>query len=229
MDFLLPENGHIDPDDGEYQSKDLVADKMVQHEPLLICNYELEVLSNQRQFDRIFSDHKFENVLDPRFCNVSICNQDLRNEPLCGKEEKEKNYGKAPDFSNIIGNEGKPQDLSGVSLTNPFTSGEGDPKFYFKSIDTESRLKRLGYSDNLCYVKDFRSQAVPEGGDKVVFDKDFRVPDRVCGRLECGNLEIPDQCDETKLYYYPQDFMRDDQFKGKMFYNNTRRKTMNDW
>ena len=27
MDFLLPENGHVDPDDGEYQSKDLVADE----------------------------------------------------------------------------------------------------------------------------------------------------------------------------------------------------------
>ena len=51
MDFLLPENGHIDPDDGEYQSKDLLADRMVKHEPLLICNYELDVLSNQRQFD----------------------------------------------------------------------------------------------------------------------------------------------------------------------------------
>ena len=44
MDFLLPENGHVDPDDGDYQSKDLVAEIMVKHEPLLICNYELDVL-----------------------------------------------------------------------------------------------------------------------------------------------------------------------------------------
>ena len=62
-----------------------------------------------------------------------------------------------------------------------------------------------------------------------VFDKDFRTPIRLGGRLECGNLEIPDQCDETKLYYYPQEFMREDQYKSTMFYTNTRRKTQNDW
>ena len=62
MDFLLPENGHVDPDDGDYQSKDLVADKMVHHEPLLICNYEPEILNNERHFSRIFPDRNFENI-----------------------------------------------------------------------------------------------------------------------------------------------------------------------
>ena len=228
MDFLLPENGHIDPDDGDYMSKDLTADRMVQHEPLLICNYELEDLSNERQFDRIFSDHKFENVLDPRFCKVGSCTQDLRKEKFC-KEQDNEDFGRARDASNLVGEEGQKVDLSNFSGMNPFTSGKSDPRFYFKAIDTESRLQRIGYADNLCYVKDFRSQEVPEGGDKEVFDKDFRTPIRLGGRLECGDLEIPDQCDKTKLYYYPQDFMRDDQYKSTMFYTNTRRKTQNDW
>ena len=227
MDFLLPENGHVDPDDGDYQSKDLAADRMVQHERLLICNYELDVLSNERQFERIFSDHNFENVLDPRYCNVGICTQDLRKEKFCSKKVEQ-----APDFTNDVVpnvNNGSVGAGAGAGNLAPFTTGKGDPRFYFKAIDTESRLKRIGYADNLCYVKDFRSQDVPEGGDKEVFDKDFRTPIRLGGRLECGNLEIPDQCSETKNYYYPQNFMRDDQLKSKMFHNNTRRKTMNDW
>jgi hypothetical protein len=223
MDFLLPENGHIDPDDGDYQSKDLVADKMIHHEPLLICNYELEVLSHQRHFDRIFSDHKFENVVDPRYCNVSICNQDLRTEKFCNQEKKES----APDFNN----EFIPKEQYGCTNENnsPFTSGKGDPRLYFNVIDTESRLKNLGYSDNLCYVKDYRPGAEAPCADRDVFDKDYRTPKRINGRLECANLEIPDQCDKTKLYYYPQDFMRADQLKDKMFNNNTRRKTINNW
>ena len=127
--------------------------------------------------------------------------QDLRKEKFC-KEQDNEDFGKAHDASNLVGKEGQPVDLSQFSGMNPFSSGKGDPRFYFKAIDTESRLQRIGYADNLCYVKDFRSQEVPHGGDKEVFDKDFRTP-RIGGRLECGNLEIPDQCDETKLYYYP--------------------------
>ena len=168
MDFLLPENGHVDPDDGDYQSKDLVADRMVQHEPLLICNYELDVLNNERQFDRIFSDHQFENVLDPRYCNVGICTQDLRKEKFCSKKVEQ-----APDFTNdVVPNVNNGSVGAGAGNLAPFTTGKGDPRFYFKAIDTESRLQRIGYADNLCYVKDFRSQDVPEGGDKEVFDKD---------------------------------------------------------
>ena len=64
---------------------------------LLICNYELDVLSNQRQFDRIFSDRKFENVLDPRYCKVGRCTQDLRKEKFC-KEQDNRDFGKAHDL-----------------------------------------------------------------------------------------------------------------------------------
>tara|TARA_Y100000590_G_C15565034_1_gene956284 strand:+ start:199 stop:906 length:708 start_codon:yes stop_codon:yes gene_type:complete len=235
MDFLLPENGHIDPDDGDYQSKDLVAEKMVHHEPLLICNYEPEILSNERQFNRIFPDTNFENVLDPRFCDVGRCHQDLRKEKFCNQKVE-----KPPDFSNnISGNtndslansniSNECKESSGEVIQIPFTSGKADPRLYFKAIDTESRLKLTGYSDNLCYVKDYRCKATPVGGDKEVFDKDYRTPVRVSGRMECANLTIPEQNPETKKYYFPQDFMRADQFQNTMFYNNTRRKTMNDW
>ena len=135
MDFLLPENGHVDPDDGDYQSKDLAADRMVQHEPLLICNYELDVLSNERQFERIFSDHNFENVLDPRYCNVGICTQDLRKEKFCSKKVEQ-----APDFTNDVVpnvNNGSVGAGAGAGNLAPFTTGKGDPRFYFKAIDQE--------------------------------------------------------------------------------------------
>jgi hypothetical protein len=227
MDFLLPENGHIDPEDGDYQSKDLVADKLVKHEPLLICNYEPEILNNERQFSRIFPERNFENVLDPRYCDVGRCHQDLREEKFCSQKIEV-----VPNFTNEISEELPQNDCvesSGEVINIPLTSGKADPELYFKAIDTESRLRRTGYSDNLCYVKDFRCPVTPVGGDKEIFDKDFRTPMRIGGRLDCGNLTIPEQNPETKKYYFPQEFMKPDQVQHVMFHNNTRRKTMNDW
>ena len=55
---------------------------------------------------------------------------------------------------NLVGQEGRPADLSQFSGLNPFTSGKGDP-VSFKAIDTESRLQRIGYADNLCLCKGF--------------------------------------------------------------------------
>ena len=203
MDFLLPENGHIDYDDGDYHLKDLRDEKMIRHEPLLICNYEPEILSNERQFSRIFPETNFENVLDPRYCDVGRCHQDLRKEKFCDKK-----IVKAPDFSNNLNNNANngTNNVQGVvsgevfnqpntlpnnnvnpvnpvnnvnNLNNinqqvdvPFTSGKADPRLYFAAIDTESKLKRIDYSDNLCYVKNYISQDTPAGGDKEVFDKD---------------------------------------------------------
>tara|TARA_B100000989_G_C19493508_1_gene450902 strand:+ start:84 stop:881 length:798 start_codon:yes stop_codon:yes gene_type:complete len=265
MDFLLPENGHIDYDDGDYHLKDLRDERMIRHAPLLICNYDPEILSNERQFGRIFPDTNFENVLDPRYCDVGRCHQDLRKEKFCDKK-----IVKAPDFSNNLVNNvvnnannvanngannvqgvvldevfNQPNTLPNnnvnpVNIVNnvnnvnqqvdvPFTSGKADPRLYFAAIDTESKLKRIDYSDNLCYVKNYISQDTPAGGDKEVFDKDYRTPIRIFGRMECGNLSVPKQNPETKNYYFPQDFMRADQIQNTMFYNNTRRKTMNHW
>ena len=43
---------------------DLRDERMIRHAPLLICNYELDVLSNQRQFDRMGGTNPQVNMAD---------------------------------------------------------------------------------------------------------------------------------------------------------------------
>ena len=57
---------------------------------------------------------------------------------------------------------------------------EKPSKRIHNAIDVESRLKRIDYNDNLCYVKNFN----PNGDLKTHFDilKKDRIPVRTVGR-----------------------------------------------
>ena len=179
-----------DMSSGEYHSKYLLDDPLVQHHPFLICNYKKNDENNNRLYDRVFPANNLPNLLDPRFQSVSLC--DYKMNPSIPKVED-------VDNTFTVLEQSKPYNCS-----VPLTSGRADPNQYFNNIDVESRLKRIDYKDNKCFTKDYKNKDSLKECSRI-FDKDYRIPDRSSNADTCGTLQFPKECNIDTLYHLPID------------------------
>ena len=189
-------------------------EKMIHHAPFLVCSHTNTDENNFRNVERLFPDQNQEIILDERPVNVGLSQKDLRETKLENPVSKKT---EAPDFNDTF----EPVAFKDNVPEIPYTPGKAEYSGYAASVDLESRLKRIDYNDNLCYVKNFN----PNSDLKTHYDilkKDYRIPVRTIGENECTNLELPRR--EGNVYVFEQGNKGD-----RFFYNNTRRKTQNDW
>lgn len=189
-------------------------EKMIHHAPFLVCSHTNTDENNFRNVERLFPDQNQEIILDERPVNVGLSHKDLRETKLENPVSKKT---EAPDFNDTF----EPVAFKDNVPEIPYTPGKAEFAGYAASVDLESRLKRIDYNDNLCYVKNFN----PNSDLKTHYDilkKDYRIPVRTIGENECTNLELPRR--EGNVYVFEQGNKGD-----RFFYNNTRRKTQNDW
>jgi len=189
-------------------------EKMIHHAPFLVCSHTNTDENNFRNVERLFPDQNQEIILDERPVNVGLSHKDLRETKLENPVSKKT---EAPDFDDTF----EPVAFKDNVPEIPYTPGKAEFAGYAASVDLESRLKRIDYNDNLCYVKNFN----PNSDLKTHYDilkKDYRIPVRTIGENECTNLELPRR--EGNVYVFEQGNKGD-----RFFYNNTRRKTQNDW
>lgn len=195
MDYWLlgdNENNIIAHSDSNYHSKDLKDEPMIQHDPMLYCSFRNTDENNSRTFGRIFPKDKLENVLDERHCNVGLCHTDLRKEKFCNSVTKNQFVKDASDKAEFVPFVEKAPQIK-------LSSGLSEFKKYAASIDVESRLKRIDFNDNLCYVKDYKPNSDLLSHYEII-KKDYRIPVRIIGAYECGNFQELQHDDETLFH-----------------------------
>lgn len=195
MDYWLlgdNQNDIIAHSDSNYHSKDLRVEPMIKHEPMLYCSFRNTDENNTRTFDRIFPEEKLEIVLDERQCNVGLCHTDLRKVKYCNsvtRDNKVKDTSDEAEFVPFV------KKVPPVKLS----SGTAEYKKYASSIDVESRLKRVDFNDNLCYVKDYKPNTNLLSHYEIL-KKDYRIPVRTIGPQECGNFRDLKHDDDTLFH-----------------------------
>lgn len=189
-------------------------DKMINHPPFLVCSFRNTDENNLRNVERLFPDEPQKITLDTRPVNVGLSKMDLRKEKL---ENVVASRTEAPNYDNSF----NPLPFNANIPTLAFTPGKAEASGYAKAIDVESRLKRIDFNDNLCYVKNYN----PNSDLKTHYEilkKDYRIPIRKIGANKCVDLELPSV--EKDEYQFELGNTAE-----KFFYNNTRRKTQKDW
>ena len=217
MDYwLLDDNQNeiVAHSNSNYYDISKEPEKMIHHEPFLVCSHTNTDENNLRNVERLFPDQNQEIILDERPVNVGLSKMDLRNNKLENSVSKKTAVEDATDtFEPVAFKDNIPE--------IPFTPGKAEFAGYAASIDLESRLKRIDYNDNLCYVKNFN----PNSDLKTHYDilkKDYRIPVRTIGENKCTNFELPMREGDKYVFELGN--------KGeKFFHYNTRRKTQNDW
>lgn len=217
MDYWLlsdKQNNIVGSNEPDFHGIDLKDEKMINHPPLMICSFTNTDENNMRNVSRLYPDKPLENVIDPRPVTVGLSQKDLRKNKLENEVVKRK---EAPDFDDTF----NPVPFKEKIPEIEFTPGKAEFSGYAAAVDVESRLKRIDFNDNRCYVKNYN----PNSDIKThyeVLKKDYRVPVRTLGENECTNLETPDKKDDKYQFELGNTAER-------FFYNNTRRKTQNDW
>ena len=217
MDYwLLSENKNkiVAQDDSNYHGVDLKDETVINHPPLVVCRFKNTDENNFRNVERIFPDKPLKNVIDPRPVTVGLSQKDLRKTKLVNEVSERK---EAPDFNDTF----EPLPFNEDIPELAFTPGKAEFSGYATAVDLESRLKRIDFNDNLCYVKEYNPNSDLKTHYEVL-KKDYRVPVRIHGENECSNLEVPEREGENYKFELGNTSER-------FFYNNTRRKTQNDW
>ena len=217
MDYWLlsdKQNNIVASNESNFHEIDLNDEKMINHPPLIICSFRNTHENNVRTEERLFPNKALENVIDPRPVTVGLSQQDLRKEKLENEVSKKET---APDFDDTF----NPVPFNENIPALAFTPGKAEFSGYAATVDVESRLKRIDYSDNKCYVKEYNPYSDIKSHYGII-KKDYRVPVRTLGENKCSNLETPDKVENEYQFELGNTAER-------FFYNNTRRKTQNDW
>lgn len=217
MDYWLlsdKQNDIVAYSDSNYYKLNSKPGRMINHPSFIVCSFRNTDENNLRNVERLFPDEPQKITLDTRPVNVGLSQKDLRKEKLKNPVVERT---EAPDFNDTF----EPVPFNSNIPELAFTPGKAEVKGYASAVDVESRLKRIDYNDNLCYVKNFN----PNSDLKTHFEilkKDYRIPVRTIGENECSNIDIPEKKGDEYVFELGN---TDERF----FYNNTRRKTQKDW